>query len=186
MAYNDTPLATETPAQSQPLMRQNFQQIATSYNTDHIPLSSGTNVGYSNKNTLVSQLSDPGGVASAGIIYSKNVIYTTPSATHTELFYEGEVGTGSILPITNQTLVASSGQGMLPGGLQIRAAATSISNIPSIVSFNLQFPTSCISVVASNLSNGNIVRITSITSTGFTAAAGAGGPVNIVYIAVGY
>lgn len=185
MAYNDTPLPTDTPAQSQNPMRQNFQQIATSYNTDHVPLSAGSNVGYSNKDTLVSQGSDPGAVAAAGIIYTK-----TPTS-HTELFYKGESGTGKILQMTNQSLTASAGEGFTPGGLQVRCG---VGGIPAgspgtlAVTYGVVFPNNTIAVAVS-VNNANTIVQTdrsSYSASGFTAAANSGGGTNFAWIAVGY
>ncbi len=82
MAYNDTPLPNETPAQSQPLMRQNFQQIATSYNTDHVPLSSGTNVGMHTKVDFASPLS-PFPTSAP----NQSVAFIATQNGKTELFY---------------------------------------------------------------------------------------------------
>src|SRR5215469_11178606 len=87
MTYNTgIPAAGNTPAHDQPLMQQNFTQIATSYNTDHIALNSGSNAGFSNKTTLVQQGSDPANVVNAGIAYTKAV------GARTELFYRPDGG----------------------------------------------------------------------------------------------
>lgn len=186
MAYNDTPLPTETPAQSQPLMRQNFQQIATSYNTDHIPLSSGANVGYSNKDTLVSQISDPGGVASAGIIYTKTPV------SHTELFYEGESGTGKILQMTNQILTSSAGEGFMPGGVQIRVGTVSLLCDNNTHSFNYStvFPTGTVIGIASagNSNMTSLPQFISGSTSQITLKCNISGSptLNVVYIAIGY
>lgn len=82
MPYNDTPLPTEAPATSQPLMRQNFQQIATSYNEDHVPLSSATNVGFHSQVhfSSVSAQSIPADPIS--ILYTNN-----DASGHPQLFY---------------------------------------------------------------------------------------------------
>jgi len=46
MPYDNTiPSASHTPAQDQGPMMSNFYQIGQSYNQDHVPLNSGTNVG---------------------------------------------------------------------------------------------------------------------------------------------
>lgn len=182
MSYDqNTPRPTETPAQSQPLMAGNFLQIATSYNTDHIPLTSGVNVGYSNKLTLVSQGSDPAKVVATGTAYSKTI------STHPELFYEGGTEANSqILQVTNQLLTTASGQGMLPGGLQIRAGSgTASSGAGTTNTFNLTFPTGCIAVVANTIFGNNSVGIGNITASTFVASTGSGS-VSIYYIAIGY
>jgi hypothetical protein len=180
MAYNDTPLPTETPAQSQPLIRQNFKQIADSYNTDHIPFT-GSPQGYSNKTTFVSQASDPTKVVNAGIAYTK-----TPAA-HTELYYEGEAGTGSVLQITNQALTTASGEGFMPGGLQIRSGSSTASIAGVTVNFTSAFPVACVSVVVCAFNSGNQVNVGSIAAGGGSfVAKSPQGNCSIFYIATGY
>src|SRR5580700_5222573 len=181
MAYDQTvPNASHTPAQDQPVMQGNFLQIATSYNTDHIPLTSGSNVGYSNKTTYVSQASDPSGVASAGIAYSKIPV------SHTELFYEGEAGTGKILQMTNQALTTASGEGFLAGGLQIRSGSAASNNGGVTTSFSSAFPTACISVVASGTNGGqptNKISVIAKTASNFTLMSPLGEA--CLFIAIG-
>jgi hypothetical protein len=190
MAYDTTiPAATHTPAQDQPLMQGNFLQIANSYNTDHIPLTSGSNIGFSNKTTYVNQASDPAAVASTGIVYSKTV------GGHTELFYEGEAASGKILQITNQNLTTSSGEGFIPGGLQIRSGSASANGAGFFNTFSTAFPVMCLSVVAVPTNLGqktNFIKVSGIGTTGFTLTAfnastgGVGLGEACFFIATGY
>lgn len=197
MSYNDTPLSTETPAQSQPLMRQNFQQIANSYNTDHIPLTSGSNVGYSNKLTLVEQGSDPGGVNTTDIVYSKATTETQGITTYTrdELFVRG-YGFDNAAPavpifktsqITNQALLAASGEGFIPGGLQIRTGTKTGpgTNIP--VTYTA-FPTATLTAFAISNGNSRTWDTSALGPGGFTANASSalGGGDVFFWLAIGY
>ena len=166
MAYNDTPLPTQTPSQSQPLMRQNFQQIGTSYNTDHIPLTSGSNVGYSNKLTLVSQSGDPGSVAGTGIFYTKG----SPA----QAFFENAA---AILQLTNLPIVVVGANSGLttPFGLVINwgivvpsTTGTSVTfavpfNGGGLGSLNLQAQSTVVNTL------NNVVTPGNISNSGFKA-----------------
>lgn len=159
MAYDTTvPAAGHSGSQDYTPMRLNFQQIQTSFSIDHEPLAVGGGIeGYHKKSTYVAG-SDPAPVASAGIAYTKTV------SGHTELFYEGEFATGSILQITNQALSAASGQGMLPGGLQIRTGVRP-SGPGTTVSYT-PFPTATISVVCTSFGGAAIVGVQGVLMPG--------------------
>lgn len=73
MAYNpNVPTTGHDASQDYVAMQQNYAQIDTSYNTDHIALESAINIGFHNKATLVER-TDPSNVAGTGIIYTKSV-----------------------------------------------------------------------------------------------------------------
>lgn len=71
--YNDTPLATQTPAASQSLMRDNFTQISNSYGTDHVPFT-GSTQGYHKQVTFNAPLAaDPGKLSPVASLYTKTI-----------------------------------------------------------------------------------------------------------------
>lgn len=171
MAYNDTPLPTETPSQSQPLIRQNFQQIATSWNADHISLSSGANVGFSNKTTYVSQISDPGSVGSADVVYAKTI------NSIVELFVTRD-GSPSPIQLSSGTVVSGgNGQTFLPGAIQIKwgqkpTGATGTSIPVSYITQGLtNFPNATLVAFVIGNGNGRIYNISAASPTGFTVNA---------------
>lgn len=190
MAYNDTPLATETPSNSQPLMRQNFQQIAISYNTDHVPLSSGVNVGFSNKLTLVDQTSGPGSAASQVVEYAKSVIYPNAAGTFSELFFERDASGTEVQMTTGpgDPIAASTGQTYLPGGMILKWGQDSVAiGSNQTVPFTQgAFPTNCFAVVVSGRNAGNTpgsFNVNAVSRTDFTIYCNVTG--NIYYFAIG-
>lgn len=177
MAYNDTPLPNETPSNSQPFIRQNFTAIANSWNTDHIPLSSGTNVGYSNKLTLVDQGgSPPAGVAGTDVLYSRTVNALI------EMFLQRPAGTA--IQMTSGTTKQGSSvnfwQTFLPGGLQMRIGISS-GNFTYVANGLDNFPTATIGVVLTGQSTAT-QNVTGTTNLGFNVS-GSG---NYYFIAIGY
>jgi hypothetical protein len=95
MTYSNTPLANQTPAASQPQMQQNFAQIATSYNTDHIPLTSGTNVGFHQQVTLASSVAPGAQTDPNSIIYSS----AGTASSVVQPFYKNQNSAFMLLPI---------------------------------------------------------------------------------------
>lgn len=79
--YNDTPLPTQRPSDSQSQIRDNFTQISNSYGTDHVPFT-GSTQGYHKKVTFndVASPSAPAG--------SQSVIYTTLVNAIPQLFFQ--------------------------------------------------------------------------------------------------
>ncbi len=105
------------------------------------------------------------------------------TVTNVELFYKNTV---QDMQVTNSLLTASSGEGMLPGGLQIRSGTGLATSAGQSNSFSLTFPTACIAVVAQQItSTTNAVFITAKSATAFTAQK-TGGNANFYYVAIGY
>ena len=145
------PNASHTPAQDQPTMQGNFSQLATSYNTDHIPLQSGSNVGYSNKLTLVDQsTSPPSGVSGSDVFYAA----TTSSTSLIELYLQRP--SGSAIQFSSGTAqqgaTANFGQSFIPGGFQIKWGFETV-NTGAVISYTAMsrgltnFPNATIGVV---------------------------------------
>ena len=178
MTYNlGIPAASNTPAHDQPLMQQNFAQIATSYNTDHVPLNSGSNAGFSNRITLVDQASGPGSAASQVVQYAKSVVYPNAAGTFSELFFQRD-GVGTEIQMTagpGNPVAALAGQTYLPGGIILqwgRTTNTTGSSQGSLsVSFPNAFPTALFNIQAISGGPGIFVYIATagFSRTGFTA-----------------
>lgn len=91
MTYNiGIPASGNTPAHDQPLMMQNTNQIAISYNTDHVPLNSGSTVGQHVK-----------------VSFSQNGTQALPLGAVSVL--NMLVGTGSLLSYAVPNLVSTDG-----------------------------------------------------------------------------
>lgn len=144
MTYYNTPLSNQTPAASQPQMQQNFVQIASSYNSDHVALDQATNAGTHKQVTLGAPLSgDPGKVAPISSLYTKTV------SGKSQLFFQNgnlasdveqlsggpdsEAGNGWIKFSTG--LIMQWGTGNTGGGSSV------------VVNFPIVFPANVFSVV---------------------------------------
>lgn len=191
MPYNDTPLPTETPANSQNLIRQNFSAIASSWNADHVPLSSGTNVGFSNKQTFIVQSVGPGSAGNQLVEYVKTVTYPNLVGPFTELFFQRD----GLAPQVQMTMEPSNpittapGQSFLPGGLGIKWGTTNI-NGTGTLDYTTQgltdFPNDTLVVILTAQNNGRQYNWSPIDRTGFTITASSVGGANVSWLAIGY
>lgn len=187
MAYDQTVPATgHSGSQDYNAIRGNFAQLQSTFSIDHEPIASGGGIdGFHKQAHLVSlgtTAGDPPKVTSAGIIYTR-----TPG-THTELFYEGEITTGKILQITDQSLTTASGEGFMPGGLQVRGGFNAVT-VGSTKSISwTQFPVATVSVLACAVGNNNIfsVDLASVTTSGATIRINGSAVAQFYWIAIGY
>ena len=185
MTYNlGIPAANNTPAADQPRIQQNFTQIATSYNTDHIPLSSGSNAGYSNKLTLVTQGSDPGSVVGSGIVYTKG----TPS----QLFFENVAGiaqlTASVVNDGSNGTVSSEYTIVTPFSFILKFGLTAQLASGSTVTLVSAFPNNFLGIVVTPRLAGTSSSKTSaniLSTSTFTYTNDTGGNQNAYFFAWG-
>lgn len=169
----DIPAATHDPSVDQSPMQVNCNSIASILNQDLYGFGTG-NDGYHQQVTFPAVHSAPTVTPPAGIVT------TQTSNSKSELFYTNSTANAQI---TNTSLSASAGEGMLPGGLLIKCGVGSTAGAQT---FTTAFPTSCISVVATTSSSGSQVNITAKSTTSFTAVASPSGTVSYYWIAVGY
>lgn len=190
MAYNDTPLSTETPSQSQPLMRQNFQAIANSWDKDHVPLSSGSNIGFSNKLTFIVQASAPGSAANQIVEYVKTVTYPNGVGPFSELFLQRD-GLAPEVQLTmepSNPVVSANGQSFLPGGIGIKWGTANINSTGTVsyVGAGLtDFPTNTFAVLLTAQGNSRTYHWVPIDRTSFTINASSAGAANVSWLAIG-
>lgn len=158
---------------------------------NHVTMTDGTNGGLHYRVDYYQAVSSPtlAGVSSA---YARAVAYSYVSGTPTwnELYYKtsntgGPPSTVDI-PITNSTLQAMQGEGMLPGGLFIKTG-TGTGNNP--VTYTTPFPTAALSVILTAIGNNpaisNSIPPGPLLRTGFTANGTAFNP-SFYWIAIGY
>lgn len=190
MAYNDTPLSTETPSQSQPLMQQNFQTIGDFWKVDHVPLSSGVNVGFSNKLTLIDQTAAPGSGASQVVEYAKSIVYPGAAGTFSELFFQRDALATEIQMTTGpgNPIPTSNGQTFLPGGLGLKWGSANI-NGTGTVSYSgiglTSFPTNTLAVFLTASANPRTYNATIIDKDSFSIGASSAGPAIVMWLAIG-
>lgn len=187
MAYNSAiPNASDLISSSQQQIKDNFSAIDSStfgFAVDHVTLTDGTNGGKHKKMTMVQQGSGPSTGASEVALYTKAL------SGQPEL-YMRQQASGTEVLMTRGTPTSSSGQGVMYGGLQIRAGTGTINSQGDAFSFSSAFPTACISVVVTNASSGNNLSyygVVTFSASGFTLRnAGGTLPSNFHYVAVGY
>lgn len=146
----------------------NFQQLDTSFGTDHVAFSQALNNGYHTVIRQVTQGSDPSTIAGTNQLYSKTV------AGDTALFMKS--GNGVVQQLSGAFTPSGNGSVTLPGGI-IMKWGTVTATIPtnSSVTFPTAFPNNCfvvnpattISGVNSGVANANIIGTPSTTAFNF-------------------
>ncbi len=185
MAYDSSiPQATDLISTSQGDILANFTAIdpgttatGIGFARNHITMTDATNGGLHYRVDYYAAVSAPTISGFTSSAYAK----TTSSIS--EFFYKN--GT-SDTQITSSALTASSGEGFIPGGLQVRVGSTSISVAGVSVVFSTAFPTSCLGVVMTNAaSTAGLANASSVTASGFTASCIASSG-TVYYVAIGY
>lgn len=187
MAYNSAiPNASDLISSSQQQIKDNFSAIDSStfgFAVDHVTLTDGTNGGKHKQVTIVSPTTPAAPSGSVAIAYSKT------ASGISELHYRNATAETQI---TKSTLTTASGEGFVPGGLQIRAATATLNAQGDSFSFSTAFPTACIAVMVTNRASGNNLSyfgVTSSNASGFTlrkSDTDGSLPQNFAYIAIGY
>jgi hypothetical protein len=173
MVYNDTPIPTDTPATSQPQMRQNFQTIASFYNVDHVPLSSGSNVGFHKQVTLQNAFNTPGPGGDPGQVSPITSIYTKNIAGVLQLFFQNGALAANVaqltgLPFANLVNAGTAGGSLYqlntPWGFIIYFGTTGAFTGPGKT---ITLPTgiaTAVAVSSANTGAGNIISTINPTS----------------------
>ena len=148
--YYNVPVASNNPADDQPLMLTNTISINAILGIDHIPFN--TNSGGRHRQV---QLQEQSGIP-AGLAAGFNTLYTklAGSPAQGELFFTRGVS-GDEVQITGNSTLSPNGYSVLPGGLIIQwGFVNSTSN--GTVTFPLAFPTSVFTVTGQGYSGNTI------------------------------
>lgn len=101
-------------------VRDNFTQINSTYNTDHVPLTTAPQNGYHSVIHLAKQASDPVGITATYSMYEKS--NSDGFATGQQLYFIS--GTSTPFPVTRNFVPAVDGSGngssFVPGGFVIQ------------------------------------------------------------------
>lgn len=167
-------------SQSQGQLQTNLNTLNSVFNIDHVPYTPvNATQGQHKQITYNAPLTPSAPAGSVGLEYTKTV--STSGSSGSELHYRNITKESQI---TFSGLSASSGQGGVPGGLQIRSGQGSTG---TPILFSPSFPTDFKAIVATAFANGEQINIISPTPSGFTGArGGGGGAVNFFWIATGY
>lgn len=188
MAYNpNIPATGHNGAQDYSDMQGNFAQISTSYDTDHIPLNSGSNVGFHQQVTFGTN-NPPSSPVSPPVMFTNTQDGTgtgLPNSVPQLFFYSGTAIQGQ-----NNYVVGTSGSALLTMGIVIKWGVINITgNGPQPVTFISPFPNNCFCLSFSSLSTApsinGIISFDNKTNAGFDAYQNGPASVTVTYIAIG-
>jgi len=181
MTYDpNIPLGSQRPSQMYPQFDTNFNQLNQQYGTtgDHVEFTAASNNGKHKKSTYVEQPGDQTTAANEVAVYVKD------NAGNPDIYFRRE-SNGVVLPLTDSTLVASSGSGFMANGMQIRCGSGMASaGAGTANAISPAFPTATLSVVANTKFGNNPIGIGATAANSFVASST--GSVNIFWIAIGY
>ncbi len=195
MAYQpNIPLATDLISNSQGDLQGNFQAIDTGttatglgFSRNHISM---TTAGTGGEHYRI-DFPDAPAVPVPGVGSTESSIYPALIAAKQELKFKNATND---IQITNSLLTTASGQGMLPGGLQIRIGHVNLlcNNTNRDVTYTLPFPVATLFAVAvpdsSNIQN--VIQFQLGSSDATKAVFGCNQPgspnISITYLAIGY
>lgn len=188
MSYNNAiPQAGDLISTSQGEILANFTAIDSGttgtgigFSRNHVTMTDATNGGLHNRVDYYQAVSSPSISGFIGSAYPKTV-------TNVELFYKN--GTAD-MQISNSSLSASGGEGMLPGGLLIKAGSGSFDgmSVDSLITFTNPFTNGFISANAIiNSATSITLEILLASETDFTVRKlSSSGTQSFYWIAVGY
>jgi len=184
MTYYNTPISTQTPAASQPEIQQNFIQIATSYNTDHVPFNTGGALqGFHKQVTISAPLAaDPNRASTVSSLYTKTF------AGATQLFFQNGALAANVAQLTgNATLSGTMYTVISPWGLIFKFGTGTAITAGVLQNFTPAFPTTCLGIVATAAVAGffSPVSVVINSASQFTAYTQAGGAQSINFFAWG-
>lgn len=153
------PAAPNNPSNDQPLMLQNNAATFGWAAVDHLGFNTN-NGGYHNVVHWNNQLVDPPLLTGFGQLYTKSVTQGTVPVTDNQLFYQSaQVGTNPLFGVITQLtgplapiIAPPGGSTTLPGGLMLLFGA-SPGGFSGSINFTPNFPTACLTVVATPFLN---------------------------------
>jgi hypothetical protein len=186
------PAANHSPAQDQPNMLTNTNNIPTYVSVDHVPFNTGSGntsgrhaqVTFDSNNipSLPTPLSAAGN--NVGVLFTN----TVGSGTVDQLFYYA----GSAAQSSNQYVSNGNGSVLLLGGIIMKWGTATLAgnNFNQPVTFPVAFPNTCFTAIAIATNTGsNAVTVnvdTSFSASGFVAIKSSSSAVlQITYIAIG-
>lgn len=179
--YNpNIPQGTDNLSTSQGQILNNFSQLNTIFDVDHVKYDDATsaNRGFHRKVRLVNVASDP------VLVSPQTQLYTKTTGGAEEFFF---ANASTTTQLTGPRSLNTKGYATLPGGLIIQwnRLASVTNGLPE--TFALAFPNQAYAVavtieIASTLV---VVGINALTQAGFTFRVNSGSGVPVTYIALG-
>jgi hypothetical protein len=191
MTFNPSiPTGGQTISSTTVPIQTNFSVSNTAFGIDHTAFSVNLNQGQHQKVSLVQQATDPTALATAPILYAKS---TTSNTLNNDIYFERSSNDGSnIVQLTTtkfNPVASSNGGSFLPGGIVMQWGSQTFTGSQSpTVTFPTAFPNACFQVQLSLLNAGGTQtqnRITTISTTGFTASVNASGACTWYWLAIG-
>lgn len=187
MAYNpNVPATGHNGSQDYQAMQGNFAQIATSYNTDHIPLNSGSHIGDHQKVTFGIN-SVPSSPVSPPVMFTNiqdGAGTNLPGGIPQLFFYSGTATEGQ-----NQYIVGTDGSVLLPMGIILKWGAVNFTTNSKVITFTPAFPNNVFSITLNGQTNipasNGALSYGNQTVSGFTAFQPLNSALTATYIAIG-
>jgi len=171
------PAAGNNPSVDQQPIQTNFANINSYLGVDHT--SPGTNPGDGQHNQVTFHQNQ----AAPSIANGVSGLFANTTASGSELFFQNITRS---IQMTNTSLLSQFGQGLVPGGMQIRAGVGNASTGGTANSIGPPFPTATLSVVVTSTSVSNIIfGVNGVSASSFTAICSSGVQ-TFYYIAIGY
>lgn len=187
------PNAADLISSSQQPIKNNFGQLNTQFGMDHNPFWTGSANGDGHHKQVffdVAAASNTPPLPTTPSGSANSVMYSAPDATSTnqEMFWANkQFNGGAAVQMTNSNLSAASGQGMMPGGLQMRCGVITGPGSSFTVSYTA-FPTGTLVSFAISSGNPRTWQCVNIDSSSFTATpSSALANIDVFYwFAIGY
>lgn len=201
MTYNPgIPNANQLISASQQPIKDNFGQLNAQFGIDHNPFNTGSGNGDGHHKQVFFDVAAASNTPPLPTIPSgaaNSVMYSAPDATSTnqEMFWANkQFNGGAAVQMTNSNLAAASGQGMMPGGLQLRTGGPISLTADNVAhTFTISgggFPSAIVTAFAwpTNADITHAIQYDPGSSTKTLAAFASnnGGSFNISYLAIGY
>lgn len=181
MVYNpSTPQATDLPYDSQAEILENFTQLNTIFDVDHVTFNAVENNGKHNQTTFIDSAADPGPGADEIALYSKDL------GGVSTLYMQKESG-GTVIQMSSEDPVLGiPGQTFIPGGVILKWGTNAIISGAggTTINFASAFPNNCWIVLLTAL-DPNHQEVTVISRNINQFVARAGNPITVQWLAIG-
>lgn len=182
------PQATDRPSRSQSDLLNNFTQLNTTFDVDHVTFNAASDRGEHNKITLNSVIADP------GLADPKCSIYTKTVAGDSELFfekYDNAAVANLVQQMTNLTVANGIRHGgnqytwLSPWGMRFTSGITGAFTGTSAANYITAFTTVIYCVVATPTNVGNREISATSTLTQLTLQGPSGSAISASYLVIG-
>lgn len=168
MVYNASiPNSSDLLSNSQPQLLENFSQLNTIFQENHVAFDDAT-AADRGKHTFLSMIDQ---VAAPTTAINELALYGKATGGISTLYMRKESNGTEIQMSGPDPVAAATGTSFLPGGIIIQWGPFSGNNAGIVNTFATAFPNNCWSVVATGANvalTSNVLKVTSLTTANFT------------------